>query len=255
MPQRPEVTATNYEQVYDYYQTPRIHSGFNRTVFKAAHMLYRPDVLLSSETRQSILTQLSMGKGALIAANHPSQHDPFVAAAAMYETEIPELQEFMGLAKDSLFRGPTRPLFEKTGCIPVFRSKNYTSVDPTTMAASTQRMLAVAAERLQQGKAVALMPEGTRSPVDGLYQLSLARIRSGIARVAEHASDDRSFIVPLGIAYRCANPRNRVIPPRHTVVAIGDPVIHYDRGINGIRQQVYESIQSTLDHAVAHTQG
>lgn len=253
MTARPEITATNYQNVYAYYETPRLHAGFNRAVFALSNALYSPDLLLPEDTEERIIHQLLLGKGALIAANHPSQHDPFVAAAAMRQTRIPELQQFMGLAKDSLFRGITLPLFEKTGCIPVFRSKSYPDVDRATLLHSTERMLGVAVHRLRQGDAVALMPEGTRSPQDGLREITYERVRSGIARVAQYATDTRSFILPVGIFYRTSHPRDTIVPPRHAVVAIGEPITEYGQTTHAIRHQVQTGIQAALTTAIDHT--
>src|SRR5699024_12635595 len=67
-----------------------------------------------------------------------------------------------GLAKDSLFSGPTRPLFEYTGTIQVFRAKNYPDVPADTHVAAAERMIEVRSERLGAGGVVLAFVEGTR---------------------------------------------------------------------------------------------
>ena len=159
MTKRPEITPNNYQEVYDYYETPRLKPLFNAAYFRLSHALYAPDVLLADETRERIEEQLTHGKGAIIASNHPSAQDPFVAAAAMQETDIPQLREFTAYAKDSLFHGITLPFFEYTGAIPVFRPTTYDHIDSRTMMQITEQLFRVTASRLRQGKTLQSCPK------------------------------------------------------------------------------------------------
>ena len=249
MTKRPEITPSNYQEVYDYYETPRLKPLFNAAYFRLSHALYAPDVLLADETRERIEEQLALGKGAIIASNHPSAQDPFVAAAAMQETGIPQLREFTAYAKDSLFHGITLPFFEYTGAIPVFRPTTHDHIDSRTMMQITEQLFRVTASRLRQGKNVAIMPEGKRSSTDELRYLKFQSIRGGIARVARYATDASSFIIPLGIHYRSEDPRSLVMPARHTAVAFGNPITHYPGAVYDLRREVHATMQKALNAA------
>ncbi len=251
MPKRPPITPDHYREVYNYYENLPPNETANRRIFRLSRAVYRPDVVVSDETRDNIATQLALGKGALIAGNHPSQHDPLVCAASMYEADIDGLNMFTSYAKDSLFRGPTRPVFESTGCLPVFRRKSYPDVDNHTFLAATERLFDVSVNRLREGRAVAILPEGTRSDADHLREIDPYKLKSGIARVALYAGDENSFILPFGLAYRIDNPRSAKIPPRHAVFAVGDPITTYGRTNQDVRIQVAEGIQSALDQSWA----
>lgn len=236
MSQRPEIDLRNYEDVYDYYATSRVKPVFNRAMFAISRLVYKPNVVLSDETRQRLQKQFKLGKGAILAVNHPSQHDPFVAAAAMRETTIPQFQQLMTLAKDSLFRGATRPLFEYTGCMPVFRHKSYDSNREAVMEASN-RLFEVAVQHIQQGKTFAITPEGTPSKPDEFTQLKLESIHAGIVRIVLQAGDENSFI----------------LSPRHATVAFGEIITSYGETYMDVRKQMYESMQSALQVAIENT--
>lgn len=248
MTHRPEITAGNYAEVYDYYEESRLRPHLSNLVYRSSNVLFRPDVHIEDETRETIEAQMALGKGVLLAMNHPSHQDPFVGAASMYESGIDGLTDCMALAKDSLFRGPTRPIFEYTGCVPVFRHKSYPGLDTRTFAAATGRLLDLAATRLQGGQTVSILPEGTISRPEARTHLELQDIKSGIARVALKATDEHSLIVPIAIAYR-NNKRTGEMTPRHAIVTLGDPITEYEKTNPGVRRQVLESMQKQLDRA------
>lgn len=248
MTHRPEITAANYAEVYNYYTESRLKPHVSSAIFRACSMLYSPDVYIADSTRNQINEQLGQGKGALIAMNHPSHHDPFVGAAGMQRSGIPELTDCMAFAKDSLFRGATLPLFEYTGCVPVFRHKSYPDLDRHTFNKATNSLLELAAHRLQDGQTVSILPEGTTSRPEARTQLEMQDIKSGIARVALLASDEQSFIIPMAIAYRPGQLHQK-FPPRHAVVTLGDPVTEYATTSKGLREQVLEAMQGQLAEA------
>lgn len=251
MTERPEITTSNYSEVYDYYETPRLNQRFNSTYFSLSHTIYAPDVLLPDGTRERIEEQFALGKGAIIASNHPSSQDTFVAAAAMHSTGMPQLSEFTAFAKDSLFHGVTLPFFEYTGAIPVFRPPSHDSIDVREVRQMTERMFRLAAHRLKQGHNVAIMPEGRRSPPEELEHLRLQSIRSGIAGIARYASDRSSFIIPLGMHYASGAPHSLARPVRHAAVAFGNPITYYPPAMNDLRRHVHEGMQTALTAAVA----
>lgn len=250
MTRHPKITASNYKQVYDYYRTPRMHPRFNEAVLSVSHALYKPEVHFQPHAIESLKQQLALGKGALLAMNHPSAHDPFVMAGAFQEIHetVPGFRDFMGFGKDSLFRGPTRPLFEKTGCVPVFRRDSYPDLDPRTFADLTHELFMMSADRLRHGNHVSLMPEGTRSGRENIEHIDYSAIKTGLARIALLAGSDHSFIVPVGIRYRNETPGSLFVP-KGTAVVIGEPIIDYAPTANGVRRQLVEGMQSALTDA------
>lgn len=255
MTHRPEITAEKYKEVYDYYEESRVKPHLSNLVYRTSNVLFRPDVHIEDETREVIEAQMALGKGVLLAMNHPSKHDAFVGAASMYESGIDGLTDCMAFAKDSLFRGPTRPIFEYTGCVPVFRHKSYPDLNARTFAAATNRLLDLAATRLQNGQTVSILPEGTISRLEARTELGLQDIKSGIARVALKASDEHSLIVPIAVAYR-NDKRTGERTARHAVVTLGDPITKYESNPLGVRKQVLGAIQTQLDraHLIIHSE-
>lgn len=252
MTERPDITPSNYKAVYDYYDTSRLNKRFNKALFRCARALYAPNVVASEETIETITTSLALGKGALLAVNHPSGHDPFVTAGAFDELAIDGFQEFTGFAKDELFRGASRPIFELTGCVPVFRQKNYEGIDLRQHAKITERLFQLASNRLRSGQNVSLMPEGTNSSPDELTVLPIGKIKSGIVKIAQYASDNHSFIVPVGVHYKSPDPKHAKLP-RHASVAFGEPITHYETNPIALKRQIHAGMQDALTAAVERT--
>lgn len=250
MTKRPELAPENYEAIYEYYDGSQLKPVFNRAVYALSSLAFKPDLLLSDETRDEIEAQFALGKGALVAANHPSQHDPFVMAGAWHQTKIPQFQHFMAFAKAELFEGVPRILFENTGSVPILRPQDFPDVSPRVFADMTDKVLRMQADYVKAGGTAASMVEGTRSHPAELRKLRMASIKSGIARTALYAGDESSFIVPAAIHYRVTDPRAPKLPPRHTVVALGEPITTYETKTLAIRRQVYDGLQAALDRAV-----
>lgn len=242
---RPKVTAENYAEVYDYYRESRQKPWVNSAVLHLGKMVYSPDIYIDETTRETIAAQVALGKGALFAVNHPTHHDPFIAAASVGQLGVPELRNTMAFAMDSLFKGVTRPLLEYTGSVPVFRTKSHPNASPQTILSATQELMNVAAARLANGQAGILFPQGGIVHAETITNLALRDIKTGIARIALLASDEHSFIVPVGIAHHTHTDRY-LLPPRHSVVAIGEPITQYEPTINGVRQQVLDGMQAQL---------
>ena len=251
MAHRPQITAENYHEVYDYFQESRYDERFSKKVFAVSERLYAPNITIEPETREAVAHHLALGKGAMLAINHPSYHDPFVMAGALNIIErevIPGFNDFLGFAKDSLFRGPTRPIFERTGCVPVFRQKNYPDLSPRVFAEATTALLDLAVDRLRAGHHVSLLPEGTTSDRDGLEEIKAAKVKSGVARIALKATDQAAFIIPVGIHYRSDNPGGLYVP-RGTAVVFGEPITDFAQTSAGIKNQIVQGMQHALTQA------
>lgn len=127
---RPELVPENYRAVYDFYAA-RSQAWYYVPIVSLGKALIQPDVHLSPEIKESVLSGVKAGKGVIAVANHPGNYDPFIAAAAMTHFEEPKMQRFTALAKYELFKNPfSRLLFEGAGSLPVFRTKGFAN-DPT----------------------------------------------------------------------------------------------------------------------------
>ncbi|MGB4136235.1 MAG: lysophospholipid acyltransferase family protein, partial [Microbacterium sp.] len=158
------------------HSTPR-HAGFTyalgrRLISPLARMIYRPRV----EGRENVPKTGPV----IFASNHLSFIDSIAIPVA-----APRPVHF--LAKSSYFEGTglsgalSRTFFESIGAIPVRRGAGQAALD----ALDQQRQL------LDEGLAVALYPEGTRSTDGRLY-----KGRTGVAFLALQTG---APVVPVGL--------------------------------------------------------
>ena len=108
-------------------------------------------------------------------------------------------------------------------------------------------LLGVVAGRLRAGKSIMMMPEGTRSAPEARRQLRLGDIKAGVARMALLASDENTFILPVGIHYQ-ENAEGMLSPWRPTV-ALGEPITHFEATPTGVKKQIYAGMQDALNRA------
>ncbi|HEV7281458.1 MAG TPA: lysophospholipid acyltransferase family protein [Pirellulaceae bacterium] len=136
----------------------------------------------------------------IICCNHQSSIDPTLVAAA-----IPRRLSF--LARKELFaRFATRKFVEFFDAIPLDRT------------GFSREGLTAAIDRLKQGRAVLIFPEGSRTP-DGTMQ----PFRSGFLLLARRS---RASLLPVAIAgtYQMW-PRQRRLPwPTTTHLVVGEPI-------------------------------
>lgn len=251
MTKRPELNPNNHTAVYEYYEEPQIRQWLDSLWRRAGKFLYKPEVLLSDATRDLIEAQFAMGKSALIASNHPSGHDILALPGALHATGIAGLQQTGALGKDSLFHGPLGMVSEATGSIPVFRQKSWqNTTSRSTLLDAGKDLIHVVAKRLQNGQSIVVMAEGTNSTEQALTHLSAKDIKGGIAHMAIAATDQASFLLPVGIHY--THDRHQKLPPRHPIVAIGEPIVEYEQTIPQVKKQILEGMQTALDLANAH---
>lgn len=245
-----DITPANHDAVYDYFsEQQRTWPRFTKLVFGLSNAALNPVVRLDDPA--AISHQHLQGKIAIIASNHPSAWDPFVASAALQQTGHPAFENPIGLAKMPLFTNPiTRPLFEHTGCVPVMRKKDVAkSENDEVLSEATFDMLeTIARMAIDQGRPIGITPEGTRSGHGEASTLTPDRIRDGISQLALLTSE-QSYIVPVGIDYGDRSSVGSFSAARKARVAIGSPITHYGETVEEIRMQVYEAMSDAYDQA------
>ena len=152
----------------------------------------------------------------LIAANHPNS----LIDALVVGWILP--RRMLLTAKSTLFAHPVlRWLLDHAGVVPLRRASDELTRDPTaalTPARNAQAFDAILGA-LARGGAVLIFPEGKSHS-----EPSLAPLRSGVARMALQARDERGIrelsILPMGLTFeRKWEPRSRV------VVHVGAPIV------------------------------
>ena len=250
---RPEVTVDNYEAVYDFYGPGRRRDGFTYPLLRFVDAVYRPRLLVPQETVADLHRLHDSGVGIIVAANHPSKHDPFVLASAVFDSRVRFLASGTGLTKDPLFRGPLRPVFEYTGTVPVFRAKNYQGTAREVHDGAAARLIDLCVERLTTGGVVLTFVEGTNSSADDLRTLRLESVKKGVGQMVRgvRSGGGSVAVLPVGIVYH--GREHARTPPRHPAVAAGPPIVWEGPGpaptIDEVRAAVREGIDDALTRA------
>lgn len=127
-----------------------------------------------------LLMQTELPKGGkLFTCNHPTSTDPFYLALAINEPV------YM-LATSDVFENPvSRFLLKQSGHIPVLRNKGKGA-----------QIVERAVEYLKAGKNVAIFPEGSLSPENGIGY-DVCDPHSGAARIAMASG---AQVIPVGVA-------------------------------------------------------
>ena len=135
----------------------------------------------------------------ILAPNHVSNFDPPVVACA-------SRRQLSFFAKEELFKVPVLgPLIRSVGAFPVKRGEGDTSA------------VRLALEKLKEGRALIMFPEGTRG--DGK---TLGPVQSGVALLAKRSG---ALVVPVGVygTHRIL-PKGRKLPGFSRIrVAFGEP--------------------------------
>jgi len=165
---------------------------FCRTIYRVYFCLYHRGVIRHGD-------RLPMDGGVVLAGNHVSFLDPPMFGAACR-------REAFYMARDTLFRHPIANwILRSWNCVPIKREGG----DIGAMRAALRL--------LEEGKAVLMFPEGTRSR-DGQLQ----EARAGIGMIVARA---RATIVPMRIfGADKAMPRGTSLPrPSKLVITFGEP--------------------------------
>lgn len=224
---------SDQEQTTEETSTPR-HAGVAYALGRAvigsmARLVYRPHV----EGRERV----PMEGPVIFASNHLSFIDSIAIPVA-----APRPVQF--LAKSAYFEGTgfkgaaSRTFFQSIGAIPVRRGAGQAALD----ALDQQRQL------LDEGLAVALYPEGTRSTDGRLY-----KGRTGVAFLALQTG---APVVPVGvIGTDKAMPKGAKMPSlkERVTVRFGDPIdvsVHGAASSGRARRLATDQIMSAI-HALS----
>ena len=239
----------NYEAVYDFYGPGRRRDGFTYPLLRFVDALYSPDLLIAPEVVDELHRLHDDGVGIVVAANHPSAHDPTVLAAVLFDKRVRFLAGGTGLTKDPLFRGPLRPVFEYTGTVPVFRAKNYQGTAAEVHDAAAARLIGLCVDRLVSGGVVLTFVEGTNSSADDLRTLRLESVKKGVGMMVSGAREagGRVAVLPIGLVYH--GREHARLPPRHAVAAAGTPVL-WDSGPPPTVEEVRHAVRDGIDDAL-----
>jgi 1-acyl-sn-glycerol-3-phosphate acyltransferase len=247
------VTVSNYEAVYDFYGPGRRRDGFTHPLLAFVGALYAPELRIDPRTVAELHRLHDAGVGIIVAANHPSKHDPFVLSSGVFDKRVRFLAGGTGLTKDPLFRGPLRPVFEYTGTVPVFRAKNYEGTAREVHDAAAARLIGVCVDRLLSGGVVLTFVEGTNSSADDLRTLRLESVKKGVGQMVRGVREKggRVAVLPVGIVYH--GREHARTPPRHPAVAAGPPILWEGPGaapsIDEVRRAVRDGIGEALTRA------
>lgn len=230
------------QAVYEHYLVHQQDRARARMMYGVLAARIRPVVRFRSRDRlnRTVCTGVPM----LIAANHVSERDPLVLAAAGFRSPLRRrIGSLRVLAKDELFEDPEqRRKIDTLGGIPVFRSKDH---GVRAAADAGRRMIGVCVERMARGDSIAVFPEGTCNEGD---PTQVQRLGTGIGHIAHRAlrNDVEVWMVSAGIAYPSGGGR--------PVVALGDPVdlrARRDETPAAVTRWIQRDLQRAVDDACA----
>ncbi len=243
----------NWEAVYDFYGPGRRRDGFTHPLLALVGAVYAPELRIAPETVSELHRLHDAGVGIVVAANHPSKHDPFVLASGVFDKRVRFLSSGTGLTKDPLFRSPLRPVFEYTGTVPVFRAKNYQGTAREVHDAAAARLIGLCVDRLTSGGVVLTFVEGTNSSADDLRTLRLDSVKKGVGQMVRgvRVEGGRVAVLPVGIVYH--EREHARTPLRRPVLAADRPIAWEDPGappaIDEVRGAVRDGIYDALTAA------
>lgn len=142
-------------------------------------------------------------------------------------------------AKATLLDHPvTRVLVRMTGVVPLQRASDALAAGQTPDAARNDNAFAAVLDVLDAGGMVLLFPEG-RSHSDP----SLAPLKTGLARIALMARDDRGVasipIIPVGLTFeRKWQPRSRVLMRIGSPIRVDGSTPNEAKGVSAIMRQL-----------------
>ncbi|WP_238419597.1 1-acyl-sn-glycerol-3-phosphate acyltransferase [Gordonia sp. 'Campus'] len=235
-----DVTLPDSRAVYEHYLSHQQNRTRARMMYGLLAARIRPTVRPAD--RDALMRAVRGGAPLLIAANHVSDRDPLVLAAAGFRSPLrARIGRMRVLAKDELFEEPRqRRKIDTLGGIPVFRTKDH---GIRAAADAGRQMIGVCVERMARGDSIAVFPEGTCNEVDPRH---VQKLGTGIGHIAHRAlrNGTQVCLVSAGIAY----PGDRRAP----VVTLGAPVDLMplvQETPAAITRRIQADLQTTVDAA------
>ncbi|MDL9935977.1 1-acyl-sn-glycerol-3-phosphate acyltransferase [Gordonia sp. ABSL1-1] len=239
-----DVDLSQSQAVYQHYLAHQQNRVRAKLMYATLAARIRPAVRFRS--RAGIRAVVASGAPILVAANHVSERDPLVLAAAGFRSPIQRrIGRLRVLAKDELFEDPEqRKKIDALGGIPVFRTKDH---GVRAAADAGRQMIGVCVERMGRGDSIAVFPEGTCNLGD---TTKLQKLGTGIGHIAHRAvrGGVDVWLVSAGIAYPTAGAGG------HPVVTFGDPVhltAHRDETPAALTRTIQQDLQDVVDEACA----
>ncbi|MBD0862576.1 1-acyl-sn-glycerol-3-phosphate acyltransferase [Gordonia sp. zg691] len=209
-----DVELSQADAVYAHYLTHQQNRARARMMYGLLAARIRP--MVTYRSRERLRRLVRSGAPVLIAANHVSEKDPLVLAAAGFRSPLrSRIGHLRVLAKDELFEDPEqRRKIDTLGGIPVFRTKDH---GVRAAAEAGRQMIGVCVDRMAAGDSIAVFPEGTCNEGD---PTQLQKLGTGIGHIGNRAlrRGVGVWLVSAGIAYPDAGPRAR------PVVVLGEPL-------------------------------
>lgn len=243
--QRPEVTLSNYEDVYRYYAEHSVNKPVATLLHLASAALYHPRVTYADGAEEQLGEHLDVGGRVILTSNHIQMFDQLPIAALM-QTSV--LQPMVGSTvvwakRDYFTQGWLRPALDSVGGIPVWRDKDYASDEEKQASFDViMALLDATVQSMQDGAHLFAFPEGTRNTMD-IRQLG--KVQSGVGHVAVKAArrlDRPVALTPTALWYG-ENTKVSLRPRLH----VGTPIM-VDRSMSGGRatKQLQEAMEASL---------
>jgi len=199
---RPPVSLSNYQEVYDYYaeRDPSQHiPAFLHRTFGA---LFHPRTAFEDDAEYTLADHFNDDGRVLLYANHVSGADPFVLASVVqHETVLHPLiantviPGHVGLHKHRSLR----PFLDNFVAPPAYRGKDVArSGLPDEIAqdlriAASKALVNLCITKADEGRNIGIFPSGSRKAT---------AVRSGIGQiVCGLQNPDRFRLLPVGIDY------------------------------------------------------
>lgn len=241
---RPEVTAPNYEEVYDFYTDYRPSRAASHLLYGVMGVAFAPRVTFAEESKEQIDEILSGGKTVVLASNHLSLADPCnIAAMPMRERTLRPLagNSFIP-SKASLFGNTVlRRAVDGLGAVPVFREQDVPEGSPVSARRTIRKFIEMCTSRLDSGQHMAIFAEGTRNGTD---PTKIQKLSGGIGAVVCRVSQvEQPPIIPIALHYDRSK--------RSPLVYVGQPSPKpFDRA-EDVMNWLGPNLQNCLDSAIA----
>ncbi|MBS1848446.1 MAG: 1-acyl-sn-glycerol-3-phosphate acyltransferase [Actinobacteria bacterium] len=264
---RPNVELSNYEAVYDYYETHRQNMAFARFAHFVLARVYRCDLTTDDGAPEAITDAIESGTRLIISPNHITADDQYVIVS--FAEKLKALRPLRGRtfipAEPSLFRRRGRKgkmlrwAVDELGALPTFRLADLerrkieiTDAVEADYRAATLRASEIQVNKLNAGEMMAGFWEGTRNRADHRI---VQPLKKGMAYTAIAAATTAAVaVLPVGLYYG-SEPEDYakpVLEGKHRPhVHVGTPLpVDTDDPV-ALAARVHTEIQRCVDVVVA----